>query len=246
MKMQQLQHFQTDGETWQRRAEKGKLPAVIDPGDLKGRKNFYIDMLQKMVIKKALGTGKRKFVIDFGCGSGRFSKILADSCEFLMGLEITEEMLHLAKEENPFANNALILFDGLRLPAKDKTADAIICVNVLQYITDDSELDRVLSELHRSLKTGGRLICIEQGTKNKKRWQRHPKTYLRFFNQNSLKRVANYPIRKGHFLLLYPIYFGLIPRWAFRAIAGFELFLRRILWHSFWDYQDHFFEMERK
>ena len=40
MKTEQLKHFQTDGETWERRAEKGKLPAVIDPADLKGRKNF--------------------------------------------------------------------------------------------------------------------------------------------------------------------------------------------------------------
>jgi SAM-dependent methyltransferase len=246
IKMHHLHHFQTDRETWRRRAQKGKLPAVIDPGDLRGRKNLYIDILQKMVIKKALGLEKKKFVIDFGCGSGRFLKMLADSCEYLIGLEITEEMLLLAKDENPCSNSEFVLFDGLRLPTKDQMADAIISVNVLQYITDDSELDRVISELHRSLKPGGRLICIEQGTRNQKRWQRHPKTYLRFFKQNDLKRIANYPVRKGNFLLLYPIYFGLVPRWVFRTIAKFEMFLRRILWHSFWDYQDHYFEMEKK
>ena len=72
MKVQPLQHFQTDGETWEMRAEKGKLPAVIDPDDLKGRKNLYIDILQKLAVKKALGEDKAKIIIDFGCGSGRF------------------------------------------------------------------------------------------------------------------------------------------------------------------------------
>jgi SAM-dependent methyltransferase len=243
--MHHQHHLQTDRETWRRLAEKGKLPAVIDPGDLRGRKNLYIDILQKMVIKKALRPEKRGFIIDFGCGSGRFSEMLADSCEFLIGLEITEEMLHLAKEENQRSNIEFVLFDGLRSPTKDCMTDAIISVNVLQYITDDSELDRVISELYRNLKVGGRLICIEQGTKNQKRWQRHPETYLRFFKQHKLKGIANYPVRKGNFFLLYPIYFGLIPRWAFSAIAKLEIFLRRILWHSLWDYQDYFFLLEK-
>ncbi|MCK4225093.1 MAG: hypothetical protein KAX39_07920 [candidate division Zixibacteria bacterium] len=124
MKTKQLQHFQTEGETWGKRAEKGKLPAVIDPDDLKVIENLCIHSLQKG---------------------------------------------------------------------------------------------------HRDLKT---YSCI--------------------FEQNNFIKIADYPIRKGHFLLLYPIYFGLIPKMLFKAVAQFEMFLRKILWHSLWDYQDHFFELEKK
>jgi SAM-dependent methyltransferase len=246
MKTQQLLHFQTDGETWEKRAKRGKLPAVIDPGDLKGRKNLYIDTLQKLAVQKALGKEKRKFILDFGCGSGRFSDLLARRCEFLLGVEITQDMLHLAKDESQCSNTAFALFDGLNLPIKEGKADAVISVNVFQYITDDSELKKVLSELQKSLKSEGKFICIEQVTKNKKRWQRDLKTYLLLFTQNNFKKVADYPIRKGHFLLLYPIYLGLIPKVALKTIAKLEMFLRKILWHSFWDYQDHFFKMEKK
>jgi len=246
MKAQQVQHFQTDGETWEKRTEKGKLPAVIDPGDLKGRKNLYIDILQKIAVQKALGKEKINFILDFGCGSGRFSNLLARRCEFLMGVEITHQMLHLAKSESECDNIEFVLFDGLNLPIKKGKADAVISVNVLQYVTDDSELKRVLYELQKSLKPGGKFICIEQVTKNKKRWQRDLKTYLLFFEQNNFKKVADYPIRKGHFLLLYPIYFGLIPKRVFKAVAKFEMFSRKILWQSLWDYQDHFFEMKKK
>jgi SAM-dependent methyltransferase len=245
MQTKELQQFQTDGETWEKRAEKGKLPAVIDPGDLKGRKNLYIDTLQKIAIQKALGNEKANFIVDFGCGSGRFSDLIAKRCKFLIGVEITQKMLLLAKDECEGSNIGFVLFDGLSLPIKEGKVDAVISINVLQYITDDFELERILFEIEKSLKPGGKFICIEQVTKNKKRWQRDYKTYLHFFAQNNFKKVADHPIRKGHFLLLYPIYFGLIPKMFFKPIAKFEMFLRKILWHSFWDYQDHLFVMKK-
>ena len=241
----ELKHFQTDGETWEKRAEKGKLPAVIDPGDLKGRKNLYIDTLQKFAIQKVLGSEEAEFIVDFGCGSGRFSDLIARRCKLLIGVEITQQMLLLAKDECDCSNIGFVLFDGLNLPIKEGQADVMISINVLQYITDDSELIRVLSEIEKSLKLGGKFICMEQVTKNKKRWQRDYKTYMYFFAQNNFKKVADYPIRKGHFLLLYPIYLGFIPKMLFEPIAKFEMFLRKILWHSFWDYQDHLFVMKK-
>ncbi len=245
MKTEQLKHFQTDGETWEKRAEKGKLSAVIDPGDLRGSKNLYIDTLQKLAVQKALGKEKARFIIDLGCGSGRFSDLLARRCEFLLGVEITKDMLLLAKEECRCANIGFVLFDGLNLPIKEGEADVVISVNVLQYLTDDSELRKVLSGVRKSLKSKGKFICIEQVTGNKKRWQRDFKTYLHFFEQNGFQKVADYPIRKGHFLWLYPIYLGLVPKVFFKTIAKFEMFLRKILWQSLWDYQDHLFMMKK-
>jgi SAM-dependent methyltransferase len=246
MKTQQLQHFQTDGETWEKRTEKGELPSVIDPGDLKGKKNLYIDTLQKMALSRALGEGKEGVILDFGCGSGRFSDLLSKRCKYLIGVEITSQMLILAKDKISSSNADFVLFDGLNLPVKESGVDVVISVNVLQYVTCDSELSKVLSQIHKSLKARGRFICIEQVTKNRKRWQRDIKAYLSFFEQNNFKKAADYPIRKGHFLLLYPIYFGLIPKRLFTMVAKFETLLRRILWHSLWDYQDHLFCMRRK
>jgi len=245
MKTQKLQHFQTDGETWERRAEKGKLPAVIDPGDLKGRKNLYIDTLQKMAIQKALGRTKKQVTIDFGCGSGRFSELLSRHCMFLVGIEITSDMLTIAKNECNDSNIAFVLYDGLNLPIKEQGADLLVSVNVLQYITDDGELEKVLEEIRRSLRPNGEFLCVEQVTKNKKRWQRDLKTYLDFFERNSLGRIADYPIRKGHFSWLYPIYLGLVPRSFLGVVARFEMFIRKIFWHSVWDYQDHLFRMKK-
>ena len=246
MKTQELQHFQTDGETWEKRAEKGKLPAVIDPGDTKGRKNLYIDTLQKMAIQKAWGQREKEIIIDFGCGSGRFSDLLSHHCKYALGLEITPDMLRVAKNECRNSNTGFVLYDGLNFPIKKQGADLLVSVSVLQYITDDHELEMILREIRRCLKPGGELLCIEQVTRNKKRWQRDFRTYLNFFEQNSFKRIADYPIRKGHFLWLYPIYLGLVPRSFLGTVAKVEMFIRKIFWHSVWDYQDHLFRMKKE
>ena len=245
MKTQELQHFQTDGETWEKRAKKGKLPAVIDPGDLKGRKNLYIDTLQKIAIQKALSEGKKGIIIDFGCGSGRFSDLLSQYCQFLVGLEITPQMVEITKNESKNSNVGFVLYDGLNLPLKENKADLLVSINVFQYIMDDFELEKVLKEIRKCLKPQGELVCIEQVTKNKKRWQRDFKTYLDFFKQNNFKKTADYPIRKGHFLWLYPVLLGFIPTRFFKILAKFDIALRRILWHSVWDYEDHLFKMEK-
>lgn len=245
MKTQSLEHFQTDGETWEKRAEKGKLPAVIDPGDLKGRKNLYIDTLQKMAIQKALGQGKKEIIIDFGCGNGRFSDLLSEHCEFLVGFEITPQMLKIAKHTCENSNIGFVLYDGLNLPVKRNKTDLVVSINVFQYITEEAELEKVLKEIGKCLKPQGEMLCIEQVTKNKKRWQRDFKTYLNLFKQNNFEKIADYPIRKGHFLWLYLIYFGLFPKSWFKAVAKFEMFLRKVLWHSLWDYRDHLFKMKK-
>jgi SAM-dependent methyltransferase len=245
MKTQSLRHFQTDGETWEKRAEKGKLPAVIDPGDLKGRKNLYIDTLQKMTTQKALGQGKKEIIIDFGCGSGRFSDLLSEHCEFLVSLEITPQMLKIAKHACENSNIGFVLYDGLNLPLKGNKTDLLVSINVLQYIAEKVELEKILREIRKCLKPQGELICIEQVTKNKKRWQRDFKTYLNLFKQNNFKKIADYPIRKGHFLWLYPVLLGFVPKRFFKILARYEMLLRRILWHSLWDYQDHLFKMRK-
>ncbi len=246
MKGVRLQNSGPPAEGWQKLAEKGRLAAVIDPNDVKGRKNLYIDTLQKIAVQRALKREEGRFILDFGCGSGRFSDLLAGRYELVLGVEITHDMLRLAKHECESSNIGLVLFDGLQLPVKGGELDAVISVNVIQYVTDDAELKIVLSEVHRSLKPEGRFVCVEQVTNNKKRWQRSLKEYLGLFEQNDFVVTADYPIRKGHFLLLCPIYFGLIPRALLGAVARLELSLRRILWHSPWDYQEHLFEFEKR
>ena len=56
---------------WDDRAELAGLAAILDDKDRPGRKNRYIDMIQKLALGERYVGGSR--VLDLGCGSGRLS-----------------------------------------------------------------------------------------------------------------------------------------------------------------------------
>lgn len=243
--MMQLEQFQPKGSSWSSLAEKGKLAAVIDPADTKGKKNAYIDILHKLALSKHIDNIKSDIVLDLGCGTGRFLNMLAQKAKFLIGIEITEEMLKIALSEVRYPNVDFILFDGINLPVEDRKIDLIVTVGVMQHINNNSVFQKIISELKRCLKPGGRILSIEQACKNKKGWRRNHKEYLKFFKKNSFRILNTYSIRRGHSLILYPILLGIIPVSWFKVLARMEIWWRRnSLWHPLWDYEDYLFEME--
>src|SRR5574341_51767 len=82
---------------WREWARKGYLASGIDPGDRKGHKNRYIDLLEKMALEEVLDLKGHETVLDFGCGSGRISYWIAPRVEKVIGLELTPEMIELAE-----------------------------------------------------------------------------------------------------------------------------------------------------
>jgi len=85
--------------TGAREQGKGFLASGIDPGDRKGYKNYYIDLLQKAALQEVLKLNGDEVVLDFGCGSGRFSYWIAPKVKKGSGLEITREMIDLAEKK---------------------------------------------------------------------------------------------------------------------------------------------------
>lgn len=245
--MMQLEQFQPKGSSWSSLAKRGKLAAVIDPADTKGRKNIYIDILHKLALSKHIDNIKSDIILDLGCGTGRFSNMLAQKAKSLIGIDVTKEMLRMASSEVKYSNVDFILFDGINLPVKNKKIDLIITVWVMQYINNDSVFQKIVSELKRCLKLGGRILSIEQVCKSEKGWQRDHKEYLKFFRESNFRVLNAYPIRRGHSLILYPILLGVIPKGWFEVLAKMEIWLRKnSLRHPLWDYEDYLFEMELK
>ena len=76
-------------ENWGKRAGRGFLASGIDPGDSRGHKNCYIDLLQKMALEEMLDLNGDEIVLDFGCGSGRISYWIAPMVKSVLGLEVT-------------------------------------------------------------------------------------------------------------------------------------------------------------
>ena len=211
---------------WSQRAGKGFFASGIDPADRKGHKNYYIDLLQKAALEEALQLKGNEIVLDFGCGSGRFSYWIAPKVKKVVGLEITPEMIALAEENRTVENVEFMVYDGIHLPAMQSLFDIIVSVWVLQYM-DMGRLKRMLSELARYLRPGGRACLIEQASDNPQVERPRVEEYLQAFKESNLECVRYYPIRNGRWWMLYLIRYGMIPKGWFRQIARYELEKRR-------------------
>ena len=98
---------------------------------------------------------KGKYVIDIGCGSGRFSSALARlGAKSVVGVDINEQGLELARnlvKQQKIDNISFVNHDILNLPFDDESFD-FVSKGVLHHTGD---LDKGLNEYSRVLKKGG-------------------------------------------------------------------------------------------
>jgi ubiquinone/menaquinone biosynthesis C-methylase UbiE len=100
---------------------------------------------------------KNPTILEIGCSSGF---LLADILKSMpnavvVGADVVKEpLLRLAER---FPELPLIRFDLLQCPLPEATFDAVVLLNVLEHIQDDTH---ALSQIHRLLKPGG-IVIIE-------------------------------------------------------------------------------------
>ena len=107
---------------------------------------FRKDSMLAEEIKNTIKPGS--LVLDIGCGDCRYKNFL-DNCMYI-GVDYTIPFLQYAKEGNRIAA------ESSRLPFKDKTFDAILCVGLLQLLPSHIA---TADEIVRVLKPGGVFIC---------------------------------------------------------------------------------------
>jgi SAM-dependent methyltransferase len=104
-------------------------------------------------------TGRR--VVDFGCGSGANSVLLAGRRAHVCGVDISEDLIRLAVRRlavNGRAGGARFVVGSAHdLPFPDGSVDVVFGIAILHHL----DLALVSREVHRVLKPGGRAIFQE-------------------------------------------------------------------------------------
>lgn len=113
---------------------------------------FFNEMLEMPATFELLGNVINKTILDFGCGSGIYAKRLTKQGARVKGFDISDEMLNIAKKENPGLD--LRLGSGYKIPFKEKF-DIVIAPLVLDYLDN---WDKAFQEVSKVLKTGGYFI----------------------------------------------------------------------------------------
>ena len=98
-------------------------------------------------------------LLDFGCGNGAQTLCFADSCDRLVGLDLSEE--YVADFRREAARRGLaervmgLVTGGGPIPLPDGAVDAVISFTVLEHVPDEQA---VLAEMRRVLRPGGVLV----------------------------------------------------------------------------------------
>lgn len=107
-------------------------------------------LLATLVLRSGGGT-----VLDIGCGPGWWTGFVAQQDVDGLGVDISPEMVRIARDNNPDARFEIGSLLGL--PAEDATAAAPVCWFVLHHLPDE-DVDAALAEMTRALKPGGVLL----------------------------------------------------------------------------------------
>ncbi|MCK5615672.1 class I SAM-dependent methyltransferase [Candidatus Pacearchaeota archaeon] len=113
---------------------------------------FYNEFLEMPATLELLGNVKGKKILDFGCGTGIYSKLLTKKGAKVKGFDISPAMIEIAKEENPKLD--LKVGSGYDIPFNEKF-DVVLASLVFHYFKD---WDKVFKGISKVLKKGGVLV----------------------------------------------------------------------------------------
>jgi ubiquinone/menaquinone biosynthesis C-methylase UbiE len=109
-------------------------------------------------------------VVDLGCGTGRFSELLAAHFDArIIAIEPSQKMLDEARRKPPSGAVLLQRASAEALPLADGSADLIFMSMVYHHLTDPLA---VAEECGRVLRHGGH-VCIRNGTRESDFPHRH-------------------------------------------------------------------------
>ena len=98
-----------------------------------------------------------KEVLDLGCAGGFMAEALAERGADVTGLDPAGEAIAAAREHAQKSGYEIAYQTGIgeEMPFEDSSFDAVVCVDVLEHVTD---LEKVIAEVHRVLRPKGKFF----------------------------------------------------------------------------------------
>lgn len=127
------------------------------------------------------------FIIDLGCGNGRFLKFLEEAAKnwqtpkfHYLGIDTNEKLLNLARKQFAhFPGESFILGDQTAIPIADNTADNIFNIRAFHHIPSWNLRLQAILEMKRVLKPNGILTITVWNLWQKKYWKELFKAIIR-------------------------------------------------------------------
>lgn len=129
---------------------------------------FPIAGLRREVVRAA-GVGAGSKVLDVATGTGAQALAFAATCKEVVGIDLSEAMLRVARRKNHSPNLTFLRADATALPFEDASFDAA-CISFALHEMPRSVRAAVLREMARVTRAGGTLVVVDYAL------PRNPKT----------------------------------------------------------------------
>ncbi len=152
-------------------------------------------------IRKNVRSGTK--FLDAGCGNGRHMKIAAELGSCCIGFDIARNLIKLAKTKEPLRACNFLIADARMMPFRSHTFDVAICIAVLHHIPDEESRVKLLLELMRVLKQGGKALLSVWSRSARKlaklpaevkdaviTWGKKRDLYYHIFDRQELEQLA--------------------------------------------------------
>jgi SAM-dependent methyltransferase len=113
--------------------------------------DFIEDFIEE-IFGENVGASNPKKILEVGCGTGNYTKILVDRGYEVTAVDVSEDMLKLASEK---CDCEVIKGDIGDITINDKFDTCIAMFAVMGYITENTDIIKALNNIHKHLKPNG-------------------------------------------------------------------------------------------
>ena len=97
-------------------------------------------------------------ILEIGCGTGSFSRLLAGRAERVLAIDLSPQMIRLAKARSKlYPNIGFVEGDAMTYQLPDGRFDCIATLTTLHHLPIES----VLRKIRKALKPGGIFVCLD-------------------------------------------------------------------------------------
>ena len=123
---------------------------------------------------------RRGRALDFGCGVGRHARVLAEHFDEVVGVDVSEEMVRLARRlhEDVEGLEFVVNVDERLAGFPEGAFDLVQSLLVLQHLPDEDAILVYIAEMLRILRPGGLLFFqVPVGAQRRRRLQARRRLY---------------------------------------------------------------------
>jgi 2-polyprenyl-3-methyl-5-hydroxy-6-metoxy-1,4-benzoquinol methylase len=141
------------------------------------------------VVTELLGDVSGKSVLDYGCGTGTFSRFLQSKGAFVTGVDVSENMIEVAKRISPDTIAYYPISSGGLDFLADNKFDFVVSNFVLCTVPSHREISLILDQIYRVLKKDGLFVFMNSN------WDKsNGKEFISFKLEHCKDLISGHPV----------------------------------------------------